>query len=309
MYWYTYGGLYPQRVPIYGDNTPQQSLDYWTRSLFQRMTALIKISGAPEASVDQYGWDIDALKYQLFMCGFSVIFRSRTYGIVPQPGTLAGFGLQYQPTGALVNSPYFQFTRPLHIGSECELIKLTPDYTGIFDIVAKYASELRAADISLKSAMRNARLGYAMIADSDRTARTLRGVREKILNGDDVIIDEKLSKRKPDGSYDLPWYLFDRDVKNSYIVNDLLEARRDILVDFYREIGVRMLDNKKERMLTNEVSAGQAETFIRSEVWAETLKESVKKVNDAYGLQLAITINRPDYTGITGEEAEADVSE
>lgn len=294
MYWYNYGGQYKYAVPIYGDNTATASLDYWTRSLFQRMTALISIDGVPAGSNAQYKWNIDALKYQLFICGFAIIFASRKYGIVPQPGTLTGFGLQYQPTGAMVNSPYFQFTRPLKIGSECELIKLTPDYTGIFDIVAKYATELRDADISLKSAMRNARLGYTMVASDDKTARTLKGVREKILNGDDAIIDEALTKKRPDGSYDLPWYLFERDVKQSYIVNDLLEARRDILVDFYREIGVRMLENKKERMISDEVNAGQAETFIRSEVWAETLKESVQNVNEHYGLDLSITINKPD---------------
>lgn len=307
MYWYTYGGMYPQRIPVYGDNVSGASLDYWTRSLFQRMTALIEIKGAPAFPDNPYTWDIDALKYQLFLCGFSVVFESKTYGVVPQPGTVTGFGLQYQPTGAMINSPYFQFTRPLQIGRECELIKLTPDYTGIFDIVAKYATELREIDISLKAAARNARLGYAMVADSDKTARSLRAVREKVLNGDDVIIDEKLTKKRPDGSYDLPWYLFARDVKQSYIVNDLLEARRDILVDFYREIGVRMLDNKKERMITGEVNAQQAETFIRSEVWAETLKESVNKVNDMYGLRLEITINKPDYTGT--EEVSADAAE
>ena len=309
MYWWMYGGQYPIRVPNYGDNTATASLDYWTRSLFQRMTALIDISGAPAFPDNPYTWDIDALKYQLFLCGFSVIFESKTYGVVPQPGTLSGFGLQYQPTGASVNSPYFQFSRPLAIGRECELIKLTPDYTGIFDIVAKYATELREIDISIKSAVRNARLGYAMVADSDRTARSLRNVREKILNGDDVIIDEKLTKKRPDGDYDLPWYLFARDVKQSYIVNDLLEARRDTLVDFYREIGVRMVDNKKERMITGEVDAQQAETFIRSEVWAETLKDSVAKVNDMYGLNLSITINKPDVFPEEIEEVDNDVAE
>lgn len=294
MYWYTYGGLYPQRTPSFGDNISAASLDYWTRSLFQRMTALIDINGAPEYPDQPYSWDIDAFKYQLFMIGYAIVFESKTYGVVPQPGTLTGYGLQYQPTGAVVNTPYFQFTRPLIIGRECELIKLTPDYTGVFDIVCKYATELRELDVSLKSAARNARLGYVMVADSDRTARSLHNVREKILNGDDVIIDEKITKKKSDDSYDLPWYLFNRDVKQSYIVNDLLEARRATLVDFYREIGVRMVDNKKERMITNEVFAQQAETFIRSEVWAETLKESVKKVNDMYGLNLSIVINKPD---------------
>ena len=144
--------------------------------------------------------------------------------------------------------------------------------------------------------MRGVRLGYAMIADNDRTARTLKNVREKILNGDDVIIDEKLTKRNVSGDMSLPWYLFARDVKQSYIVNDLIDARRSTLVDFYREIGVRMLDDKRERMLTAEVAAGEAETFIRSEVWAETLKSSVEKLNRGAGTNIKIEINQPDFT-------------
>ena len=307
MYWYNYGGQYGFKAPMYGDNLPEAALDYWTRSLFQRLTALININGAPAYPENPYTWDIDALKYQLFMLGFAVVFNSKTYGVVPQPGTLSGYGLQYQPTHAIIATPYFQFDRPITIGKECELIKLTPDYTGIFDIVAKYATELREIDISLKSAARNTRLGYTMVADSDSSARTLKNVRQKILNGDDAIIDQKLIRKKKNEEAELPWYQFDRDIKQSYIVNDLLEARRTILVDFYKEIGVRMLDNKKERMITNEVNAQEAETFIRSEVWAETLKTSVKKVNDMFGTNLSIEINKPDI--IPAEEVTNDAAE
>ena len=309
MYWYDYGGMYRKAVPDFGSHLPGASVDYWTRSLFQRLTALINIEDTPKFPENPYSWDVDALKYQLFMLGFVAVFKSRTYGIVPQPATLGGFGMQYQPTGALINSPYFQLTEPLIIGRDTELLKLTPDYTGIFDIVAKYSAELKELDVSLRSAVRGVRLGYAMIADSDRSARTLKNVREKILNGDDVIIDEKLIKRGGDpGTMQLPWYLFDRDVKQSYIVNDLLEARRNTLVDFYREIGVRMLDDKKERMTTGEVAAGNAETFICSEVWAETLKSSVEKVNEMFGTNIRIEINKPDF-GSGLEEVGSDVSE
>lgn len=294
---YNYGGMYPAKCcNNFGDNTPGFSMDYWTRSLFQRLTALINIENLPKFPEQPYSWDIDALKYQLFTMGYSCIIMSKTYGLVPQPATLTGFGLQYQPTGALLNSPYFQISEPLTIGLDCQLIKLTPDYTGVFDIITKYAAELKELDVSIKSAVRGVRLGYAMIADNDRTARTLKNVREKILNGDDVIIDEKLTKRNVSGDMSLPWYLFARDVKQSYIVNDLIDARRSTLVDFYREIGVRMLDDKRERMLTAEVAAGEAETFIRSEVWAETLKSSVEKLNRGAGTNIKIEINQPDFT-------------
>ena len=301
MYGYFYGGQY--LAAPFVNNSPNASMDYWTRSLFQRITALIDFDGLPKGSPTQYEWDKDAFKYGLYMLGYQVIFESQTYGIVPQPGRVTGYGLQYQPAGVMVSTPYFQFERPLRIGTECELIKLTPDYTGIYDIITKYAAELKEIDTSIRSAARNSRLAYALIASSDKSARTMQAIREKVINGDDVIIDEKLLRDKvnPDT---LPWYQFNRDLKNSYLLGDLLDARRTTLVDFYREIGVRMLDDKKERMLTAEVDAGNAETFIRSEVWIETLKESVDKVNEMFGTDIIAKINRPDIMPAESEEQE-----
>lgn len=294
---YNYGGIYNRIAPLTLNDTPNMNMQYWTRSLYQRLTALINIKNIPDGSDNKYAWDYDALIYALFWVGFMPVFESAKYGVVPSVGTLAGYGIQFQPTGVIINNPYFAFSRPLKIGEETELIKLTPDYSGVMDIVAKYAAELKEIDTSIRASAKNSRLAYALIANSDRTARTLKGIREKILNGDDVIIDEKLTRDKGADPEALPWYQFDRDLKNSFILNDLLEARRTTLVDFYREIGVRMIDDKKERMITSEVNAGNAETFIRSEVWAETLKRSVKKVNAMFGLNLEIEINRPDFKG------------
>lgn len=288
---YTYGGLYA--APPFMNNNPNASMDYWTRSLFQRLTALIDFEGLPEGSQNQYAWDKDALKFGLFMLGYQVVFRSKTYGIVPQPGALTGYGLQYQPSSAIVNTPYFQIKEPLKLGIDAELLKLTPDYTGIFDIITKYAAELKELDTSIKSAVKNSRLAWILAGAGDKGARTMKAIREKVLNGEDVIIDEKIAKDKLDPK-NPPWFEFATDVRSNFIVNELLEARRTTLVDFYREIGVRMLDDKKERMLTSEVEAGNAETFIRAEVWIESLKESCRKINDHYGTNITPIINRPD---------------
>lgn len=305
--YYNYGGMY--LAPPFMNNSPNASMDYWARSLFQRLTALIDFEGLPEQAQGQYGWDKDAFKYGLYMLGYQIIFRSKTYGVVPQPGALTGFGLQFQPAGAIINTPYFQFKKELRIGLDCELIRLTPDYSGVYDIITKYAAELKEIDTSIRSAARNSRLAYAMVASNDKSARTLKAIREKIINGDDAIIDEKIMRDKanPDS---LPWFQFDRDVKNSYILGDLLDARRTTLVDFYREIGVRMLDDKKERMLTAEVDAGNAETFIRSEVWMESLKESCEKVNAMFGTSIKPVLNQPEMpegAEETAEEVDSDV--
>lgn len=300
---YNYGGIYNYITPLALNDEPNINLNYWVRSLYQRLTALINIKGLPDGANGTYAWDIDALKYGLFYLGYLAVFHSKSYGVVPQPAALTGYGLQFQPTGVIVNTPYFQISKPLIIGRDTELLKLTPDYTGVMDIVTKYAAELKEIDTSIKASARNSRFAYALIADSDASARTLKGIREKIINGDDVIIDQKLIRKKGDTD-SLPWYEFDRDLRQNYILSDLLDDRRKTLIDFYREIGVRMLDEKKERMITGEVDAGNAETFIRSEVWAEALKTSAEKINKMFDTNLTIEINRPDFNGSAGSTTE-----
>ena len=43
---YRYGGIYDRTLSF--NNGPNMSMDYWLRSLYQRITALINIKGLPE---------------------------------------------------------------------------------------------------------------------------------------------------------------------------------------------------------------------------------------------------------------------
>ena len=75
------------------------ALTYWERSFFQRMRGMFEFSGLPEAGAGQIAWDYDAFLYQLFRMGYAVVFQSKTYGVVVQPGVPTGYGLQFQPRG------------------------------------------------------------------------------------------------------------------------------------------------------------------------------------------------------------------
>ena len=74
--YYNYGGMY--NAPPYLNNAPNASMDYWTRSLFQRLTALIDFKGLPEKAPRQYGWDKDAFKYAHVWRLFFFLFCSLT---------------------------------------------------------------------------------------------------------------------------------------------------------------------------------------------------------------------------------------
>lgn len=286
--WNEYGGIYSRGLDNYGNSYSDQMMAYWTRSFFQRATALFTFEGLPA------GWDVDAFKYGLYRRGFLVGFESKKYGLVIVPATVAGYGLQFQPTHALINTPYFQFNRPLRLGVECEAIKLTPDFRGIWDIITKYADEMRHMDLAIRLSSINARFAYALAATDDKSARSLKAVMQKLSNGEPgIVYDAKLKHTGDTDNQTMPWQQFDRDLKQNFILPELTEVRRGIVQDFYREIGVKLPNDKRERMLTSEVSADQAETFIRRDVWESSLRESILKFNAMYDTKITVKANEP----------------
>lgn len=240
---YNYGGIY---LPYcnYADTYPNQfstqSFDYWYRSFYQRAVTLFKFGNLPE------GWDKDAFQYALYHIGFLVGFESKKYGLVIQHATPTGYGLQYQPTGMQINSPYFSFEKPLRIGVDCEVIKLTPDFRGITDIISKYADEMRQIEIGLRQSEINARFAYAFMARDDKTAKSMQNIADKLANGETAIVFNKALKTDPaTGEVIEGWAQFDRDLKSNFILPELLEARRTVVHDFYRELGVRISEEKR----------------------------------------------------------------
>lgn len=268
--------------------------NYWERSLFQRISVLVEFEGLPN------GWDKDAFRYALYRMGYVTCFISKRYGRVFQPSTPCYMGINYQPTAFQITSPFFQFPRPLVRGTECEVIKLTPDYRGLWDIITKYASELTKQDVAIRQSQMNARFAYAGIAKDENSAKTLKTVFEKLGNGEEaIVIDKKLMRKIDDKTPTVPWEQFDRNLKSNFILPELLEGRRTIMTDFYREMGIRMNPDKKERLISSESEGYNMEAFARLAVYNDSLQDSLEQVNNF--LDTNITARVRGYEG--GEQS------
>lgn len=282
---YNYGNYYgsTSQLPTFSAN----SYAYWERSFFQRARGIWKVTGLPEGAPGQVQTDKDAFLWGLFHLGYLTAFETKRYGITFQPSAPYGVGLQYEPWGMTVSSPYFQFDRPLVIGRECENIKLTPDFTGIWDIIDKYATEMQYMDIAIRQSMLNARLTYIAAAKDDKEARSLKAFFESIENGDPHLVYNSNIRKPLNGETpELPWAQFDRDLKKNFILPELQQARRDVITAFYREMGVPVASDKKERENQIETSINNAEFFNRRQVWQDCLDESCKRVNKMFGTNI-----------------------
>ena len=82
-------------------------------------------------------------------------------------------------------------------------------------------------------------------------------------------------------------------------MGDRLADFRKILNMFDTEVGIPSVNyEKKERMVVDEVNANNVETESLSDIWLETLTDSINKVNDLTGLSLNVTKR---YGGINNE--------
>ena len=257
---------------------------YYMRALYQRV-----ISGAkfrlPEA------WDQGKryFKNVLFSLGFIGIVDTPKYGVIPQICAPRGYGLCLQPTNLMVAQPLVKFDGT--IGENCEIIHLTNDWKGVWDIVEHYAIRLSIAVTSVDVSLMNSRVSILAAAKNKSAANTLKYLYEKISAGEPFAVYDKALKSEGLNEDSEPIWTLSQDVANNYITDKLLADMDTILRQFDNEIGILAMNGKKERMVTDEVQAETDDSCARASTWEENLTDSFNRVNKLFPeLNLSFTL-------------------
>ena len=254
---------------------------YYQRMLFQRVSSHIEILGSE--IIDN--WDKNYIKWFLLVAGYLPILKTDKYGIIPQYGTVYGIGLFYQPNRCTISTPFVQ-EQGLKIGEDCEVLRFTPDWLGIWDIVQTYAELLSLCNASASSSLINSRVAYVMAAKNRSAATTLKVIFDKIFRGEPAVVYDGTLLQDNSSQNPEPWEMFTRGVKESYVSNLALADYDKILRNFDVEIGAPALmggaSDKKERLITGEVETSLMSSSARAATWVQVLEESVKRINTLY---------------------------
>ncbi len=268
------GTYNPSPVKAYNNRT----FGYWVRALFQRATSVIDF----ELPDTWQGNIKDFFLYCLYKYGYVAVFNYDDVGIVFQPCTLSGYNFYYQPTDAIISNPKYQDT--LIIGESCELIKLTPDYVGVWDVIEYYAERFSQLDNAINMSLINCKTPYILGAKNKTASSALKKILDKVNGGEPaVIFDEKLMNDP--NSKDTPFQLLEllRNPKEAYLTTDQLMDFRTILDNFDSEIGIPALPyQKKERLISDEATMRAYDGSARSLTWFNTLTTSIKEVKKLY---------------------------
>lgn len=267
------GTYNPSMVKSFNNKT----FAYWERSLFQRACSVMEFD-LPE---DWDGSIRDFFYFCLFRYGFVAISKNDEYGYFFQPCALNGFNFYYQPVEAIISNPKMQKT--LQIGRDCELLKLTPDYMGIWDIICYYAEKLSVLDNAINMSLINNKFAFLLGARNKTAGEALKKMLDKINKGEPAVIyDLKLLNDPTDKEQPFQEWRRD-DLKSSYLTTDQLKDFQTILNNFDTEVGIPTIPyEKKERMVTSEAESRIIDSTSRSIVWLETLLSSIDNIKDLY---------------------------
>ena len=271
------GTYFPSQVKPYNN----EAFKFWQRSLFQRACSTLIINTPKEWNRHK-----NLLYWSLFAYGYCGVFDLKEFGKCFNPCTLSGYNFYYEPTKVLLANPAMKAgeKQEFEIGKDAELLKLTPDYKGIFDIITYYAEKLASMDCSINSAIINTKFAYIMGAKNKSAAEVLKKIFDKISKGEPaVFFDSKLANDP--NTKEEPWQALFRDnLKQSYLITDLLKDFQTIINNFDCEIGIPTIPyEKKERMVTSEAESRTIDATARSIIWFDELSRTMKIANEFLG--------------------------
>ena len=256
---------------------------YYMRYLIQQALAQFDWKLPPE-------WDRDYFLYTLYCYGYIAVFDTSAFGVICQQCTLRGLNLYYHPTNALIANPILNQVEPgvhdLEIGTQCEILKLQPDYNSIIDKVAYYADMMALCDESAGLNLINSQLSYVLFANNKQEAETLKKMFDTLHSGQPAVAVTIKGRAK--GAPDA-WEPFAQNVGQNFIADKVLQAKNTFKDMFLTELGIPNANTeKKERLLVDEVNANNVETAIIPDLWLSTLQEGCKRIRDRFGINLSV---------------------
>ena len=232
-------------------------------------------------------WNKDYFLYVLYCWGYVAVINTDKFGVIPQGCGLKGYDVFYAPTHAVIANPLLSGILEPRIGTQCELLKLQPDFSGILDLVGHYAEQMALASQSVSVNLLNSKLSYVFTAKTKALAESLKKMYDQIASGEPAVVIDSRLKNAADGEE--TWKSFEQNVGGNYIVTNLLADLRKIEAMFDTEIGIPNANtDKRERLIQDEVNANNIETYSKCAMWLENLQDACKRVNDMFGLSIAV---------------------
>ena len=257
--------------------------EFYKRLLYTKIYSTLKLT-LPE------DWKKNYFRYWLFHFGSIAVIYTKEFGWVCQPYSILELDIYYNPKVIQVYNQFIKTPKIGAVGVNAGIIKCMDDYFGLDDIVTRYATDLAQCDRSIEVNLMNSNVTAFFRAASKKDADAIKEAYAQATSGKPFVVVNKEVMSEDDAIETLL-----PNMKNNFLVNDLLQARRGILNAFLTEIGIRNANyDKRERLNSQEVSENNDETSAVISVIYDNIKKSMEEVNSFSGLGLDVKM-RYDY--------------
>lgn len=267
---------------------------FWCRALFERAMSVFEWK-IPETWL---GPQEELMRFILARNGFGLVAHEKDYGYFFQPCTLSGFGFFYQPTQAILSNPALNKT--YNISKDCEIIKMTHDYLGIWDIIDYFATKLAQLDTSINTALVNSKNAWMLFGSNKSAALALKKAADLISQGEPAVVFDSRALLKNDAISENkePVIKIDLGAKdNAEIVGIQLQDAQTILTMFDTEVGIQTVGGnqaKRERLTEFESESKLFEAQARCTIWLKELQDSFTRVKNLFPeLDLWVELREP----------------
>lgn len=287
---------------------------YWFRSLLHKIDSSIIFKNLPK------GFSNDFFMFCLWVRGYLLFFKTdrkdlQEYGengVVFNPCFLSGYDFYYQPIKATVCNPKlpikyeYEFDLRGKDKDRAAVLKLTPDFMGVLDILDYYAQKLAEMSAAVDMSIKNSKLGIIASASNEAQSATLKAVYDKMQRGEPLIVfDDDTKDNNEIIPRKEPFEIWIQELKKNYILTEQLQDMQTILDSFYTEIGLPVAIEKKERLVTSETDFASAQSQARISCWVETLKESLEVINERFNLNIEVEYARENDNNRSGVGTES----
>lgn len=238
----------------------------------------------------------DALENYILHNGYAGFTNNEKYGFLAVPATKYGVGLYpyYEPL-AQYCTPLVQGEN-LVVGRDIVIIKNNSYQISCDEFVRRYARQLADLDSTLNILASNLRMRLLPSFDNEESAESYKAVMVANRLGQvDTILDKNFIQKgtfTPYGS-----------MTDTGKLNDIITARNEVLRAFLSEIGVTTANDKKERMVVDEVNNNAQLLLFNVADMLDTRKKAVEQINNIYGLNISVKLSQ-EYNLIGGENTD-----
>lgn len=252
-------------------------------------------------------WDKSYFERWLLLNGYICVLDTPEFGVIPQKGTLQGMNVYGMPSEFMVTNFLLPDSPVRRIGYDGAVIKLNPDYYGVFDLCDSYANLMAQALSTASTGLINSKLAFLFLAENKATAESFKKLYDQIVSGSPMaVVDEKIKLFNPDGTKN--WDVFMQNVGQNYITDRALRDFRTLDNEFNTVIGIPNGNTeKRERLITDEVNVNNVETRCLVDLNLDSINEGIRMVKRLFNVDMSVRYRYDDALKIESVESEEDV--